>query len=162
MARIKGIHTFCEKGGLFHTVIIILLLLTLLLKTTKKIAKKTQNNCKKWVKTAKKSRKIFYRIFFRGFENQGKKHTFKWQLLKKFTSLGSNLWLSRKFTSLNLWLFKRSQVWAQTCDLSKGHKFVLKFVNIWKLLRKFGPKLANFCKVHRFKFVRFWMFTSLS
>ena len=64
-----------------------------------------------------------------------------WELLRKVTSLGPNLWPLRKVTSLNLWPFEMSQVWAQTCDLLKCHKFELKLVNIGLNLWPFSPNL---------------------
>ena len=90
----------------------------------------------------------------------------------KFTSL--NLWTLRKFTSLgaNLWTFKPhrfrpklvkfhkvhkfkcSKVWAQTCEHSKVHKFKLvNFTNI----HKFGPKLVNFLNNSQMFFCNFYI-----
>ena len=101
-----------------------------------------------------------------------------WELLRKFTSLGPNLWIFIKFTSLNLWIFECSQVWAQTCEVLNVHKFgpklvnILKFtsLNLWTLRKftslganlwtfkphKFGPKLVKFRKVHKFECSQVW------
>ena len=94
-------------------------------------------------------------------------HSINWELLRKVTSLGPNLWLLRKVTSLNLWRFERSQVWVQTCDFCKSHNFWPKLVTFWSKLvnfikgHKFGKittlgkghnfKLVTFCKGHKFE-----------
>ena len=78
-----------------------------------------------------------------------------WELLRKVTSLGPNLWLLWKVTSLNLWPFERSQVWAQTCDFCKSHNF-------WPKLVTFRFKLVTFTKGHKFKVVTFAQSCDLS
>ena len=77
-----------------------------------------------------------------------------WPFVKVTTLERSQLWvkvtsLNRKVTSLGqkVRLLQKSQVWAQTCDFSKGHKFgpkLVTFLNNWELLRNpasLGPNL---------------------
>ena len=78
-----------------------------------------------------------------------------WELLRKVTSLGPNLWLLRKVTSLNLWPFERPQVLAQNCYFCKSHNF-------WSKLVTFQFKLVDFTKGHKFKVVTFAQSCDLS
>ena len=65
-----------------------------------------------------------------------------------------------RFWKVKSFFFKRSQVWSQTCDLSKAHKFWPKHLTFWNLtslnlwtfvkVTSLGPNLLTFLIIPKY------------